>query len=170
MDTGSDYAQLISRKYQKALITPFIGAWEFMNRPVNLPWQKDWDKINRMSIRYNWALNIDLRELLRKQEQAIVVTNAKQVIQFASTEFETMTGYLVSEAIGRKPNFLQGAKTDPFINQKIRESIKALQPISETVLNYKKDGSIYFCKVEIHPIFNTTKNLVNFIAIEKQLR
>ena len=169
MDTGSDYAQLISRKYQNALITPFIGAWEFMNRPTNLSWQKDWDKINRMSIRYNWALNIDLKEILRKQEQAIVVTDAKQIIQFASSEFVTMTGYKVSESIGRKPNFLQGEKTDPIINQKIRESIIALQPISETVLNYKKDGSIYFCKVEIHPVFNARKNLVNFIAIERQV-
>lgn len=169
MDIGSDYAQLVSRKYQNALITPFLGAWEFMNRPVNLPWQKDWDKINRMSIRYNWALNIDLREILRKQEQAIVVTDAKQIIQFASAEFETMTGYPASEAVGRKPNFLQGVDTNPVINQRIRESIKALQPVSETVLNYKKNGSPYFCKVEIHPIFNARKNLVNFIAIEKQL-
>ena len=169
MDTGSDYAQLISRKYQNALITPFIGAWEFMNRPTNLSWQKDWDKINRMSIRYNWALNIDLREILRKKEHAIVLTDVNQIIQFASAEFETMTGYKVLEAIGRKPNFLQGAATDPIINQKIRESIRALKPISETVLNYKKDGSVYFCKVEIHPVFDSNKTLVNFIAIEKQL-
>lgn len=169
MNSGSDYAQLVSRKYENALVTPFLGAWEFMNRPRNLPWQKDWDKINRMAIRYNWSLGINLREILRKQEKAIVVTDAKQTIEFVSAEFETMTGYQASEALGRKPNFLQGAKTDPAVTQKIREAIRSRESISETVLNYKKDGSIYLCKVEIHPIFDASKNLVNFIAIEKQL-
>ena len=169
MDIGSDYAQLVSRKYQNALITPFIGAWEFMYRPTNLTWQKDWDKINRMSIRYNWSLNIDLREILRKQEQAIVVTDVKQMIRFVSAEFQTMTGYKVSEAMGRKPNFLQGAETDPTTTQKIRDAIRSHESVAETVLNYKKDGTPYLCNVEIYPIFNLNKILVNFIAIEKQV-
>jgi PAS domain S-box-containing protein len=147
-----------------------LGAWEFMNRPSNLSWQKDWDKINRMATQLNWALAINLRDILRKQEQAIVVTDTKQIIQFASTEFETMTGYQVSEALGKKPNFLQGAKTDTATTQKINEAIKSRESISETVLNYKKDGSVYLCKVEIHPIFDASKKLVNFIAFEKQLR
>ena len=170
MDIGSDYAQLITRKYQNALITPFIGAWEFMYRPTNLPWQKDWNKINRMSIRYNWSFDINLREILRKQDKAVVVTDAKQTIQFVSAEFESMTGYQFSEAMGKKPNFLQGTKTDPDVTQKIREAIRSQQSVSETVLNYKKDGSVYLCKVDIHPILDKSKHLVNFIAIEKQLK
>jgi PAS domain S-box-containing protein len=169
MDIGFDYAQLVSHKYEHAVRTPLISAWEFMNRPTNLPWQKDWDKINRLSIRYNWSLNLNLKEILRKQEKAIVVTDAKQTIEFVSAEFETMTGYQYSEALGRKPNFLQGPKTDAAITQKIRDAIKSRESVSQTVLNYKKDGSIYFCKVDIHPIFDASKNLVNFIAIEKQL-
>ena len=170
MDKNSGYAQLISCKYQNAFITPLTGAWEFMNRPTILPWQKDWDKINKMSIRYNWSLNINLREILKKQNKAIVITNVNQVIEFASAEFETMTGYQVSEAIGRKPNFLQGKNTDPIVSKKIRESLKASLPISETVLNYKKDGSIYYCKIDIHPVYDVNKILVNFIALETQLK
>ena len=60
----------------------------------------------------------------------------------------------------------QGAETDMTERKKIRNAIDQQRQFESTVVNYRKDGSIYRCHIEGYPIFNKKGNLVNFIAIE----
>ncbi len=114
---------------------------------------------------YNWGQFPELRTpLLHKK--TLVITNFQKEIIWVSRRFYHMTGYLPSEAIGKKPTFLQGPDTDKEMLYRISEKIKALEPSNTKILNYKKDGRQYTCDLEIHPIFNKSNAPVNFVAIE----
>ncbi len=100
---------------------------------------------------------------------AIVITDTKQIIQWVSSGFYHMTGYTFDEAIYRKPSFLQGSKTSETIKIRIREAILKSNPVSETLVNYRKSGIEYDCQVNIEPVFDHKKDLTHFMAFEKKI-
>lgn len=97
---------------------------------------------------------------------AVILTDADRKIQWVNDDFTTITGYTLSEVIGKKPSILQGVNSDPRTIQRIRQGLEGQVPIKEQVLNYKKDGTPYFCNLVIHPVFNSQHVLTNFIAFE----
>ncbi|MBC7388633.1 MAG: PAS domain-containing protein [Opitutaceae bacterium] len=167
MENWGQYSEMVSLKYKNAVVTPLICAWEFIKRPKLQTWEKDWNEINKLSIRYKWSLSIDFQKLLKDLGTAILITDVNQQIRFASSKFEKMTGYSKEEVLGRKPNFLQGKDTDFKTNERIRLALKCGEEVAATVLNYKKEGTPYHCQLHIQPVYNKKKKLVNFLAIEK---
>lgn len=100
---------------------------------------------------------------------AIILTDAHERIVWASPGFRTMTGYTVKSALHRKPSFLQGRDSDPSIRHTIWEALQASQRVSATIINYRRNGESYQCYVDIVPLFSATGQLVNFMALEKEV-
>jgi PAS domain S-box-containing protein len=109
----------------------------------------------------------DLLKCLKTYD-AIVVTNKQRKIKWASHGFKFMTGYDIDEAIGKKPTFLQGAKTDKEELKRISQQLSKLKRIETTVVNYKKSGMEYLCKILIEPVFDKNNKHIEFIAFEKE--
>lgn len=118
---------------------------------------------------YKWNKSI-VAEIHQKFDarKTIVITKPDQIIEWVNSKFQSMTGYSSAEAIGRKPSFLQGEKTCPDAVKKIAVSIQKEQKVVETLVNYRKSGEVYFCKVEIHPVYNS-KGLSHFVAFEEEV-
>jgi PAS domain S-box-containing protein len=162
---------IVAPIYRHKHLPPLIMAWEFIPRlkPKVDVWEAEWQMIHELNIKNRWKLNIDLNSIVKKQIKTVVITNSKQQICFVNRNFEKMTGYDRVEVIGRKPNFLQGNETSCDTRFKIKAALSAHKPISTTILNYKKNGEKYYCKVELLPIFNQEAELVNFLAIEEEI-
>lgn len=96
----------------------------------------------------------------------VVLTDKDRKIQWVNHDFETMTGYSLSELLGKKPSVLQGKDTDVTVVKKLRTLLDSQEVIKDEILNYKKDGSPYHCKFVIHPIFDKDNELINYIAFE----
>ena len=168
MNPGKDYAIMIQEQTKLALTLPLGMAWEFMPRPIqkNLDFRSD--ALAALARSNRWQLPSPLRQLFGQHERAVIVTNRWQIIQYVNESFEHMTGYGMTEAVGRKPNFLQGHATDPAARQRMRMAIEQEQPNKEAILNYRKDGSTYWCDITIFPVRNDQQQLVNFIAFEQE--
>ncbi len=151
----------------KTIHCPINSALEFINY-FKLPYYKDADCLENLARVQNWHTPYDLRQKAKEIGITIIVTNTDQEIVWVSNYFESMTGYEINEAIGQTPRFLQGEKTCKQTNIKVRESIKSRKPFNGSLLNYKKDGSIYECNVQINPIFDQNNHLKNFIAFERE--
>ena len=80
-----------------------------------------------------------------------------------------MTGYTKKFAVGKKPAFLQGKMTSLKTKKEIREELKNNHMFSGSLLNYKKSGEVYNCKINILPIYNEKKKLEYFLALEKEI-
>lgn len=74
-----------------------------------------------------------------------------------SPGFVKLTGYQPSEAIGRNCRFLQRHRGRPLTF--LREAIKSRQRACELILNYKKDGTPFYCLVNVIPLFDSKGEL-----------
>ncbi len=98
---------------------------------------------------------------------AVILTDAKKSILWVNEDFTHITGYTLSEAIGKKPGLLlQGPATEPDAVSRIRRGLKAQLPLKEQITNYRKNGEAYLCKLVIYPVFDADRQLTNFIAFE----
>lgn len=98
---------------------------------------------------------------------AVVLTDAQKKIIWVNNDFTTITGYTMTEALGHKPGaLLQGRDTDPRDIERIRQALSARVPFKDEILNYRKNGEAYLCRLVIHPVFNSRQELCNFIAFE----
>lgn len=99
-------------------------------------------------------------------ELAIVITNPNKKIIWINDGFTSLTGYQMQEAYGKSPSMLQGVDTKEEVVECMRKLLALEIPFTETISNYRKDGSHYNCILTIHPIFNLNNELIAFLALE----
>jgi len=80
-----------------------------------------------------------------------------------------MNGYSPKDIVGKKPNMFQGSETCPETTRSIRSAVQNKTPFEAIIINYRKDGSSYKCWIKGEPVFNTSGEVVNFIAYEKEV-
>jgi len=97
---------------------------------------------------------------------AVIVTDPKRKILWVNEGFTAITGYTLSEVLGKKPNILQGPGTERDAVQRIRKGLESQAVFKEVITNYRKNGEAYPCKLVIHPIFDESRMLTNYIAFE----
>lgn len=118
--------------------------------------------------KHNWKSN--LKKILRGSYESLVLTDRKIVIEWASEGFLKMTGYPVEYALGKSPRFLQGKNTTPQSRKTVRENLKTRKVFSVDLINYRKNGEEYICRVQIHPLENEQEELIHFLALEKEVK
>jgi|GEM_PF-396129 len=100
----------------------------------------------------------------------IVITDAQRRITFVNKDFEHLTGYSCQELIGKPCSILQGPDTDLKQIQAIRNALNEQKTFVGELLNYKKDGSIFWNELSINPIFNNNNHqLTQFIGIQRDI-
>ncbi|QLG45487.1 PAS domain-containing protein [Costertonia aggregata] len=125
--------------------------------------------IRHLASENRWSYSSPIEENLIQDEQIIVITDAKLNIVHATNNISGMNGYTPQEILGKSPKMFQGEKTCRETQKHISKAIKESRPFEATVVNYRKDGSIYNCWIKAEPIFNEKGKVVNFIAYEKEV-
>lgn len=147
---------------------PLLAAYEFMN--INRRENSDYESLEKFSQFRNWSFDLNrLKRFLQNRKNTIVVTCEKEKIEWVSKGFTRMTGYASDEAVGNSPKFLQGKDTSVKTRGQIRGKLTTQEKFSGEVINYRKNGEQYICKVEILPVYDTKNELVNFVAFEYEV-
>ncbi|MBB4062882.1 histidine kinase dimerization/phosphoacceptor domain -containing protein [Gellertiella hungarica] len=97
----------------------------------------------------------------------MIITDPRQEdnpIIFSNRAFSELTGYSQDELIGRNCRLLQGPDTDPAAVERIREAIRQELPVSQDILNYRKDGSTFWNALFISPVRNDQGDVIYFFA------
>lgn len=165
----SEMVQDQNRKYR--FLHPLISGLEFS--PLISPnrksrWMSEYRFLQEKAREQRWQNVPGLLEPLHNPDTAIIITDARQNIEWVNQGFFHMTGYSLDEVEGRNPNMLQGSQTSPDDVHKIRHSLNTPEPFSSVILNYRKTGEAYYCQVDIFPLYNDNHILVNFLAIENE--
>ncbi len=105
--------------------------------------------------------------IARETINAAIITDTTGRISWVNTAFEHISGYELSEILGKKPkDFLQGKETDPATIAYMSQQIALRQPFEVEVLNYHKSGSPYWIKIQCQPLLNAQGEHEGFFAIE----
>lgn len=126
----------------------------------------DRNALVKMAKEAEWHQTFDFRYHLFQLQKTVLVTTPTQEIVYASSSLYAMNGYLPAEVIGKSPRIFQGKDTKEEARAYVKAAIHNTQPFETTILNYRKDGSVYDCHIQAFPLFNRTKQLVHFIAFE----
>ncbi|GAA0525695.1 PAS domain S-box-containing protein [Halorubrum aquaticum] len=118
------------------------------------------------------AVSRDLSAKERAMDEApigIVLTDPRaddNPIVYANEEFGDLTGYDRSEVIGRNCRFLQGERTDEERIDRIRSAIDAEEPVTVELRNYRKDGTEFWNRLRIAPIYDEDDDLYRFVGFQ----
>jgi len=83
--------------------------------------------------------------------------------------FTRLTGYPLHEVVGQNCRLLQGPNTDRASVDRIIAALRRREPVTEVLLNYRRDGTAYWNQVSISPVFDGTGELVNFVGVQNDV-
>lgn len=113
--------------------------------------------------------NNKLSMVAKHTTDIVIITDKNGYIEWVNTAFENVTGYALNEVINKKPSLLQGKNTNPNTVKNISQKLKQQIAFTVEIINYTKANKEYWIEMNITPIFNEQKELVNFIAIETDI-
>ncbi len=87
-------------------------------------------------------------------------------IVYANREFERITGYNQEDILGNNCRFLQGDDRDQEGRARLREAISRREHIEVTLRNYRKDGSLFYNKLNITPLYDTQGRLLYMLGVQ----
>lgn len=114
--------------------------------------------------------NLQARAMEAAEHGIIIVDAIKEdmPILYVNRAFSQMTGYSSEEVFGQNCRFLQGPDTDPTARIELRNAIKQQQRHKCLLKNYRKDGSVFWNRLSIAPVFDKDK-LTHFIGIQSDV-
>lgn len=119
--------------------------------------------INRKQIRVH-------EKIMEQTNSMLMITNRNREITWVNEAFCKTTGYTMNEVLGQNPgHLLQGKNSNRAIIKKFREALISRTPFNCELLNYKKDGSIYWVDIKCQPLFNELGQIEGFFAIEEDI-
>lgn len=153
------------------------GAWLWiLARGRVMEWTED-GKPSRMT-----GTHLDIDERKRAEEvlirmsrafdataEALVVTDIHGVIQKTNMSFEQITGYSEAEALGRTPRILKSGNGTPELYAELWSTIVDGGVWKGTIVNRRKDGSLYDAALTVSPILDQKGKLVGFVGAQRDV-
>nr|WP_314859200.1 PAS domain S-box protein [uncultured Undibacterium sp.] len=106
---------------------------------------------------------------LKVISQGVIITTPDQVIVSVNDAFIKQTGYSNQEIIGNTCRLIQGPLTSETSRLAIREAITAGKAYNGEILNYRKDGSIFWNELSITPVFDDQGQLAHFVGVTRDI-
>ena len=105
-----------------------------------------------------------------RTDNAVVLTDAAGKVVWVNAGFTRLTGYTLEETLGKTPgSLLQGADTDAYTVQFMREKLSKGEGFKVQLVNYTKDGRKYWLASEVQPILDENGKIANFMAIQSDI-
>jgi len=101
--------------------------------------------------------------------EAVVITDARGIIQYVNPAFEKITGYAREEAVGGNMHLLDGGNHNESFFQSLRETLSRDGVWNGRVSNKKKDGTLYEEEWTISPIKNPSGEVVNYVSVKRDI-
>ncbi len=111
-----------------------------------------------------------LAKVVERTTNGVIVADEQRRIVWVNEGFTRLTGYSLSEAIGRKPRELVGFEgTSQESAQDIRAALAERRSFRGEIHNRAKDGRQYWVDLEIRPTTNVSGEFNGFMAIQSDI-
>ena len=116
-----------------------------------------------------------LQASMAKLHDIVVITkvdvqaNPVHKIVYVNEAFEKHTGYSQQDVIGRSPGLLQGQGSQYLELNRIRLALEQSQPVHAELINYKKDGTLFWIELDIAPINNAEGIATHWVSAARDI-
>lgn len=90
-------------------------------------------------------------------------------ILYVNSTLERMTGFDRDEILGKNPRIFQGPGTSLAARKRLARALRNGERHSTTLVNYRKSGEAYLCAIDVFPILAADGQLINAIALEREV-
>jgi two-component system cell cycle sensor histidine kinase/response regulator CckA len=129
-----------------------------------------------------FIIGLDISELRRAEAErerllsaidqaaeTIVITDAEGTIQYVNPAFQRITGYSRAEARGQNMRFLKSGKQDDSFYRQMWETIASGNTWQGTIVNRRKDGTLFTEVAAISPVHDAAGNIVSYVAAKRDI-
>ncbi len=110
-----------------------------------------------------------LATVIEQADVAIIITDTAGIMQYVNRAFESDTGYSKEEALGQNPRILKSGEHPREFFKDLWDTITAGKTWHNTIINRKKDGTLYHEDAIIFPIFDSQGKIANYAAILRDI-
>ncbi|TCK06144.1 putative bifunctional diguanylate cyclase/phosphodiesterase [Marinobacterium mangrovicola] len=100
---------------------------------------------------------------------AVVITDSKGRIEYINSRFTDISGYTLSEVIGRQPSFLKSGNTPGEVYANLWATVLSHRKWRGTLHNRRKDGELYWSLQSISPILDENGKLTNIVSVSDDI-
>ncbi|TAN67660.1 MAG: PAS domain S-box protein [Methylobacter sp.] len=115
---------------------------------------------------------MELRKLAQAVEQSpvsIVITDLGGSIEYVNPAFCQVTGYTAEEATGQNPRILKSGETSAAEYEAMWSTLAAGDRVTQVFHNKRKDGSLYWERAHIAPVFDSKNNMTHYLAVKENI-
>ena len=155
-----------------------VEAQLFTKNGERIPYYFTGAKVSWNGHDYISGMGVDITELLEVEEtlrlqnralqasiNAIMITDLDGNIVYANPAFEKITGYPVSEAIGRNTSFLVGDDRKQLGLITIRHAMAHHEECAALLRNYRKNGDMFWNDLHIAPVRTSDGTTTHFVEV-----
>jgi PAS domain S-box-containing protein len=106
-----------------------------------------------------------LSQAVRQSPLLVIISDAIGNIEYVNPGFERLTGFSLSEVVGKKSSTLGRHEQNNDIQRDIRDTLKAGEKWQGMYLMRAKDGTEYTFDTVVLPVFNNRGKIINTIAL-----
>jgi PAS domain S-box-containing protein len=110
-----------------------------------------------------------LMHALEHSPATIIITDSDGRIVYANPKFVETTGYAISEVIGQNPRVLKSGITASADYRKLWKTILSGKSWRGNFRNRRKDGSLYWERASISPVFGGEGKITHFMAVKEDI-
>lgn len=110
-----------------------------------------------------------LSSALEQTADAVVITNRDGVIEYVNSAFQQITGYTREEISGKTTGILKSGKHGEQFYRQLWQTILQGETYHETIINRRKNGSLYYEEKTITPLKDARGDIVHFVATGKDM-
>lgn len=107
--------------------------------------------------------------IVNQSVNAIAITNADKDIIYVNKKFEELSGYALSEVLGKNPRVLKSNKTPAGTYRDMHRKLQAGSPWKGVFINTHRNGNEYIEEVVISPITDETGEVICYLAEKKNI-
>ena len=90
-------------------------------------------------------------------------------IVYVNEAFEKHTGYSRQDVMGRSPSLLQGQGSQHAELHRIRLALEQSQPVHAELINYKKEGTLFWIELDIVPLLNAEGVATHWVSAARDI-
>ncbi|MDR3682824.1 MAG: response regulator, partial [Geothrix sp.] len=117
-------------------------------------------------------LEESLRTISMAMEQSpfsVMITDASGAIEYVNPWFTKVTGYTLTEAVGRNPRILKSPSTPPTVYQQLWSTLARGEVWVGELENRRKDGQPFHERSTIAPVKGADDRVIHYIAIKEDI-